>query len=82
MFKGPANVRALFISERQMTDQSRISELEMRLAHQDKALGELNDVVLAQWKRIEALERQLARMSEDMQNQDQGPVPVDRPPHY
>ena len=65
-----------------MSDQSRISELEMRLAHQDKALGELNDVVLAQWKRIEALERQLAHMSEDMQNQDQGPVPVDRPPHY
>ena len=82
MFKGPAIVRALFISERQMTDQTRITELELRVAHQDKALGELNDVVLAQWKRIEALERQLARMNEDMQNQDQGPVPVDRPPHY
>ena len=65
-----------------MTDQTRITELELRVAHQDKALGELNDVVLAQWKRIEALERQLARMSEDMQIQDQGPVPVDRPPHY
>ena len=65
-----------------MTDQTRITELELRVAHQDKALGELNDVVLAQWKRIEALERQLARMNEDMQNQDQGPVPVDRPPHY
>ena len=65
-----------------MTDQTRISELEMRLAHQDKTLSELNDVVLAQWKRIEALERQLTSMSEDMQNQDQGPVPVDRPPHY
>jgi SlyX protein len=82
MFKGPAIVRALFISERQMTDQTRVTELELRVAHQDKALGELNDVVLAQWKRIEALERQLARMNEDMQNQDQGPVPVDRPPHY
>jgi SlyX protein len=65
-----------------VSDQSRITELELRIAHQDKALGELNDVVLAQWKRIEMLERQLARMSEDMQNQDQGPVPVDRPPHY
>ena len=82
MIKGLAIVRALFISERQMTDQTRITELELRVAHQDKALGELNDVVLAQWKRVEALERQLARMSEDMQNQDQGPVPVDRPPHY
>ncbi|MEO9168243.1 MAG: SlyX family protein [Aestuariivirga sp.] len=65
-----------------MTDQTRISELEIRIAHQDKALGELNDVVLAQWKRIEALERQLTSMNEDMQHQDQGPVPVDRPPHY
>ena len=82
MFKGPASVQALFISERQMTDQTRISELEMRLAHQDKTLSELNDVVLAQWKRIEALERQLTSMNEDMHNLEQGPVPVDRPPHY
>ncbi|MDP8996931.1 MAG: SlyX family protein [Pseudomonadota bacterium] len=65
-----------------MTDQTRISELEMRLAHQDKTLSELNDVVLAQWKRIEALERQLTSMNEDMHNLEQGPVPVDSPPHY
>jgi SlyX protein len=65
-----------------MMAEQRIDELEMRLAHQDKAIGDLNDVVLAQWRRIEALERQLARMNDEMQNMDSGPVPVDRPPHY
>ena len=65
-----------------MTNQASITELEMRLAHQDKAISDLNDVVLAQWRRIEALERQLARMNEEMQNLEQGSVPVDRPPHY
>jgi SlyX protein len=65
-----------------MTDQASITELEMRLAHQDKAISDLNEVVLAQWRRIEALERQLARMNDEMQNMDQGPVPIDKPPHY
>jgi SlyX protein len=62
--------------------ETRLDELEMRLAHQDKALGELNEVVLAQWRRIEALERQLARLNEEMQDVGSGPVPVDKPPHY
>ena len=61
---------------------TRLDELEMRLAHQDKALGELNEVVLAQWRRIEALERQLARLNEELQDMESGPVPVDKPPHY
>jgi SlyX protein len=65
-----------------MDDQSRVTELEMRLAHQEKAIADLNDVVLAQWRKIEALERQLARMNQEMQNLESGPVPVDRPPHY
>jgi SlyX protein len=65
-----------------MTNQASIPELEMRLAHQDKAISDLNDVVLAQWRRIEALERKLALMNEEMQNLEQGSVPVDNPPHY
>ncbi len=60
----------------------RIAELEMRLSHQDKALADLNDMVLAQWRKIEALERQLNRMGEEMQDVGSSAVPVDKPPHY
>jgi len=62
--------------------ETRLDEIETRLAHQEKTMSDLNDVVLGQWRRIEALERQLSRMNEDMQNLDSGAVPVDRPPHY
>ncbi len=63
-------------------NETRLGEIEMRLAHQEKTISDLNDVVLGQWRRIEALERQMSRMNDEMQNMDSGTVPVDRPPHY
>jgi SlyX protein len=60
----------------------RIESLETRLAHQEKMIGELSDVVTGQWHKIEALERQLRHLDEEMQAMDSGPVPVDKPPHY
>ncbi len=63
-------------------NETRFDEIETRLAHQEKTISELNDVVLGQWRRIEALERQISRMNDEMQNMDSGAVPVDRPPHY
>ena len=74
-------MQALFIWN-QMTDPTRIDELEMRITHQDKALADLNDAVLAQWKKIEALERQLKRVTDEFQNLESGPVPIEKPPHY
>lgn len=65
-----------------MMNETRLGEIEMRLAHQEKTISDLNDVVLGQWRRIEALERQMSRMNDEMQNMDSGTVPVDRPPHY
>ena len=65
-----------------MTEQTRIDDLEIRLAHQDQALAELNDVVLSQWRKIEMLERQISRVTLEMQNLDTSQVPVDKPPHY
>ncbi|MEP6827664.1 MAG: SlyX family protein [Aestuariivirga sp.] len=62
--------------------ETRLDEIETRLAHQEKTISDLNDVVLGQWRRIEALERQLSRMNEEMQNMDSGALPVDKPPHY
>ena len=74
-------MQALFIWN-QMSNLTRIDELEMRITHQDKALADLNDVVLAQWKKIEALERQLKRVAHEFQNLESGSVPIDKPPHY
>jgi SlyX protein len=60
----------------------RIDVLEMRIAHQEKTISDLNDVVTAQWKKIEMLERQLRRLDEEVQALDQGDTPVTKPPHY
>ena len=62
---------------------TRLEELEIRLAHQEKVLAELNDIVTAQWKKIDALESQNRRLREDFQNLDVGSkVPERPPPHY
>jgi SlyX protein len=62
---------------------NRIEELETRVAHQEKNIGELNDVITAQWRKMEAIEFQLRRLGEEMQTMDAGDGPVNqKPPHY
>jgi SlyX protein len=61
----------------------RLEEMEMRLAYQDKTIADLNDVITAQWKKIEALERQLLRLDEELRDIDSMEVPPNqKPPHY
>jgi SlyX protein len=64
--------------------EKRIDELEMRVAHQDKTIGELNDVITAQWKKMEATERQLRRLGEELEALEpgEGPAANQKPPHY
>ena len=65
-----------------MSDK-RLDDLEIRFAHQEKQLAELNDIVTAQWKRIDLLESQNRRLREDLQNLDVGNSgPEPKPPHY
>lgn len=65
------------------TPDQRIDELEMRIAHQEKTISDLNDVITAQWKRIERLERQLQRLDEEVQSLDSREAPANqKPPHY
>lgn len=66
------------------TLEIRIDKLEMRVAHQDKTIGELNDVITAQWKQLEAMERQLRRFGEELEALDatEGPAANQKPPHY
>ncbi len=68
-----------------MTDHltARIDALESRLAHQDRTIGELNEVITTQWNKIDRLERLIARLREEMQNI--GPAresPEPPPPHW
>ena len=40
---------------------SRVQTLEEKLAHRDGEINDLSDMVSQQWKRIEALEREIQR---------------------
>jgi len=62
----------------------RIDALEMRVAYQDDTIETLNQTITAQWKQIDALTRQLAQLSERLQEAEaNAPGPANEPPpHY
>ncbi len=51
-----------------MTDTARLDALEIRIAHQDEVIEDLNKTVIAQWKEIDRLSRQVARLTEHIAN--------------
>jgi SlyX protein len=64
---------------------ARIEALETRLAHQDRMLEDLNAIITDQWKRIEGLTRQIARLDEQLQDVRAGTGSGGEeqpPPHY
>ena len=62
---------------------ARLDALETRVAHQDLVIGELNETVTAQWREIDALRRDVARLREEFQNLGaQRDGPEQPPPHY
>jgi SlyX protein len=64
----------------------RIEKLEARIAHQDRILEDLNTTVTDQWKQIEALTKQIARMGDRLQSVEESvpalPSGSEKPPHY
>jgi len=70
------------MSEKELS--ARIDALEERLTYQDDAIEQLNQTITAQWKQIDALTRQLAALSERLQEAEaNAPAPAsERPPHY
>ena len=71
-----------------MSDQKtlgdRVDALETRLMFQDETIETLNKTITEQWLKIDALTRQLATLSERLQ-QAETPLPDAgnaRPPHY
>jgi SlyX protein len=65
------------------SDLSRLDALETLVAHQDKTIGELNGAIAAQWRKIDSLERQVAKLLVEIQSigtqRDTSEPP---PPHY
>lgn len=71
-----------------MTDDARLTArvdaLEMRAAEQERTIEDLNATVLAQWKEIEDLKREMARIGAQMQEIEGHlpDAPEPPPPHY
>ncbi len=69
-----------------MTDTSRIDELEIRVAHQEQTIEDLNSAITAQWKIIDKLERELSRLTDRVSSAEDSladaPPAHQPPPHY
>jgi SlyX protein len=67
-----------------MTDSERLTALEERVAYQDRTIEELNETILALWKEIEGLRRQLGRLGDELSRvaADVPEAPEPPPPHY
>ena len=65
----------------------RISDLEMRVVHQDRTIDDLNDMVAKQWIAIEQLNQQFTRLKDRIsaiESTGTATKPEDEapPPHY
>ena len=62
----------------------RIDALESRVMFQDETIETLNKTITAQWQQIDALTRQVANLSERLQEAEANAPGVtnEPPPHY
>ena len=68
-----------------MNDTARVESVEIKVAHLERALQELSDVVYRQQREIEALlelQRRLREQVEDLDSRRADPDAVEIPPHY
>ncbi len=64
---------------------ARIEALEIRLAHQDQVIEDLNTITTAQWKEIDMLKRlanQLRDRVQEVESNRPTGQPEPPPPHY
>lgn len=67
------------------TDTERLEDLEILAAHQSQMIDDLNEVVIEQGKVIGELRRKLEALSgrfSSLEDQMDGDVPIDKPPHW
>jgi len=62
----------------------RIDALEMRIAHQDRTIEDLNAAITDQWRQIEDLAYRVSRMAEELRDVEAvaAEAPEPPPPHY
>ena len=64
-------------------EADRLTDVEARLAHHERMISELNDVITTQWRKIDQLERHLSRIREELQTiEPQRSTVEPPPPHY
>jgi len=63
-------------------DTSRLDALEIRIAHQDQAIEDLNETITSQWKEIDRLKREIERLGDRVANAEasNGPEGGEEPP--
>ena len=65
-------------------EHNRVADLERRIAEQERVITDLNDMVVAQWRKIDSLERRLGELRDEFDaaalSRPDGREPP--PPHY
>lgn len=68
-----------------MSDESRLDDLESRIAFQEDTIDKLSDIVARQEKELDQLKRMVLILSTQLRNFDSGdsiPKADEIPPHY
>jgi SlyX protein len=64
----------------------RLDALEVRFAHQEQTIDDLNAAITAQWKQIDALTETVTRLTQQVRGMEnaggEANVPEPPPPHY
>jgi SlyX protein len=67
------------------SENERLDDIEILVAHQSRMIDDLNDVIVAQNETIAELRRRLDRLMRQVEMLDdtvRTDVPVDKPPHW
>lgn len=70
-----------------MTDEKRLIDLEIKIAHQDQVIEELHQVIYNQQKQIDLIENKVTVLIKKLQEQMENGTPEigpgdQKPPHY
>ena len=64
--------------------EAKIADLERRIAEQERVIADLNEMVVAQWRKIDGMERRLGELRDEFDaaalTRADGQEPP--PPHY
>jgi SlyX protein len=64
--------------------RARLEKLEVLSAEQERTIEELNETITGQWREIEGLKRQIAKLDDELREVEAGmpAPPIQKPPHY